>query len=99
MRDSIPAAHIPVSRTLATVAACFALSGCAGQSAAYRASLASFGAPSLTDIFAPPQTPPPATRSAAPAPKPRPASECGAVTPERCLLGKGIIGPHGGGHD
>ncbi len=83
--------------TYAAVA--LAMTGCANPSSISSASLGRFGAPSLKDIFAPPPKPPHAAQPPAPAPKPLPASECGAVAMDRCLLDLGVIGPHGGAHD
>ena len=79
------------SIAITEIAAALALGGCASPPPSHSASLATFGAPSLKDIFAPPQKPAPARRPAASAPK-SPASECGAVPAPRCLLDKGVIG-------
>jgi len=90
---------VTLFKPLVTYAAvALAMTGCANPSSISSASLATFGAPSLKDIFAPPEKPAPARRPAASAPKP-PASECGAVAMDRCLLDLGVIGPHGGAHD
>ncbi len=92
-----------LSRGMASIAVVAGLSACAASPTSLAASRASVGVPFLSGLFLPRPAPMPAARPAPPAPKPhaapRPASECGAVTPERCLLNKGIIGPHGGGHD
>ena len=83
---------------VAGLAACVTLAGCARIPATRPASLATFGGLPFMDAPAAYKHRP-HLKPAARVPVPHPKSECGQVSPERCLLNKGIIGSQGGSHE